>query len=208
VLLNDGYKWTVGTYEIGLDTLKNGAIVKKDIQSVVTHELGHALGLAHTGDSASSSCVTMHTGSQCEAAPCSTDTKNLGLRSLETDDTAGLKEIYGPTVDGYYVRGALGSDKPVATPVPQRVRLLTAYPNPFNPEVAIAFVLEEPAVVSLSVYDVLGQKVSDLVAAGHRAAGQYTVPWRPGSEHRASGVYLVRLASPDWTLCRKIVLAR
>ncbi|MHC4825461.1 MAG: matrixin family metalloprotease [Planctomycetota bacterium] len=56
-----------------------------DIQAVGAHELGHALGLGHTG--VSSATMFASTG------PCST-----APRTLHSDDIAGIKFIYGEPV--------------------------------------------------------------------------------------------------------------
>lgn len=57
-----------------------------DIQAVVTHELGHALGLGHSTDST----ATMST---VYLSSCQT-------RSIETDDASGIQSIYGAKQDG------------------------------------------------------------------------------------------------------------
>ena len=69
------------------------------------------------------------------------------------------------------------------------------YPNPFNPETSISYDLNRNGDVSLSVFDMLGQKVADLYQ-GVQAAGNYSVSW-DGRDSRgnvvASGLYLYRL---------------
>jgi hypothetical protein len=54
-----------------------------DLDSLITHEMGHLLGLAHTLESG----ATMKAGY---------DLGSIELRSLEDDDVAGICEIYPP----------------------------------------------------------------------------------------------------------------
>jgi hypothetical protein len=71
--------------------------------------------------------------------------------------------------------------------------MLTSYPNPFNPATTISFSLAAPAVVSLRVYNLLGQEVAQL-ADGYYQAGTHTVLWNAAASS-ASGVYYARLFS-------------
>ena len=64
-------------------TWSTGAPVNIDLQSVVTHEFGHALGLNHSGDGSAVMYASYGAGS----------TK----RSLTADDSAGMIAIYGAT---------------------------------------------------------------------------------------------------------------
>ena len=70
-------------------------------------------------------------------------------------------------------------------------------PNPFNEMTAIDFLLEQPAEVTLSVYDLRGRLVRQLTT-GSRAEGMHTEMWdgRTNSGARApAGVYVAILRS-------------
>lgn len=84
------------------------------------------------------------------------------------------------------------------------------YPNPFNPTTTIAYSIEKDANVHLSIFDVRGALVRDLVDE-HQAKNVYRVLW-DGRDDRgssaASGVYFYRLTAGDFKATKKMVLLR
>lgn len=88
---------------------------------------------------------------------------------------------------------------------PQEFALEQNYPNPFNPATNIRFSLPEAGEVSLSVYNVQGQRVATLTE-GSRSAGTHQISFNAGN--LASGVYLYRLQTESATLTRKMMLVK
>jgi hypothetical protein len=81
--------------------------------------------------------------------------------------------------------------------VPKGFGLDWNYPNPFNPGTSVRYRLERPGDAGLTVYDVRGRRVRELVR-GWREAGEYTADWdgRDGSGSEvAAGVYICHLES-------------
>jgi hypothetical protein len=93
---------------------------------------------------------------------------------------------------------------------PTPTTLLPNAPNPFNPSTTIPFTLADDGVVSLCIYNVMGQQVRTLVS-DHRAAGYHAVTWN-GRDDRgkavASGVYLYRLAVGGDVMVKRMTLVR
>ncbi|MBU1879783.1 MAG: M4 family metallopeptidase, partial [Chloroflexi bacterium] len=82
-------------------------------------------------------------------------------------------------------------------PVPDGFALLPSWPNPFNATTVIAFRLPARARVELTVFDVRGARVAQLVS-GYRDAGEYEVSWDGHDDQgrpAGSGVYLYRLTA-------------
>jgi|GEM_PF-2437466 len=79
------------------------------------------------------------------------------------------------------------------------------YPNPFNPETKISYSIAKAGLVKLAVYNVLGQKVAELVN-GTQPAGNYQITWN--ATNMPSGVYFYRLESGDFTRTMKMMLLR
>ena len=75
--------------------------------------------------------------------------------------------------------------------LPGEFALQQNYPNPFNPSTSIAFTLPQSENVTLSVYNVLGQKVATLISGQTMNVGTHTVQFDASS--LASGMYLYRL---------------
>ncbi|MEX0599031.1 MAG: T9SS type A sorting domain-containing protein, partial [Rhodothermales bacterium] len=79
---------------------------------------------------------------------------------------------------------------------PDGFELAPAFPNPFSGATVISYRLSGSAPVRLSVYDVLGRRIHDLVD-DVRSEGRHEVTWRP--EGLASGLYFLRLEAQGAT---------
>jgi hypothetical protein len=82
-----------------------------------------------------------------------------------------------------------------ALEIPPEFSLHQNYPNPFNPATTISFDLQRRSVVSLTVYDVLGQEVSRVIENQTIDAGVHEVKF--DSRIPPSGVYFYRLTTHD-----------
>lgn len=79
------------------------------------------------------------------------------------------------------------------------------YPNPFNPTTTINYAVENSGAVTLSVYNLMGQKVAELVNET-KSAGSYNVTWN--ASQAASGMYYYRLEAGGQVLTRKMTLIK
>ena len=90
--------------------------------------------------------------------------------------------------------------------IPTEYSLYNNYPNPFNPTTTIRVDIPERTNVELSVYNILGQKVKTLIANESRNPGRYEVSFNGNS--LASGVYVYRLTTKNYTQSRKMLLIK
>jgi spore coat protein CotH len=79
------------------------------------------------------------------------------------------------------------------------------FPNPFNPTTVLSYKLQVASFVNLSVYDIGGRKVAELVK-GWRNAGVHEVTF-DGSQ-LASGVYFYNLKAGSFTTTGKMILMK
>jgi flagellar hook assembly protein FlgD len=83
-------------------------------------------------------------------------------------------------------------------------------PNPFNPQTTIHYDVPAAGMVNISVYDVAGRLVRELVNE-RRDAGSWSVQWN-GDDRRgmrvASGVYFYRMRAGEFVETRKMVLLK
>lgn len=79
------------------------------------------------------------------------------------------------------------------------------YPNPFNPSTAINYQIPKDGLVKLSVYDILGREVKELVNE-YQKRGEYNVKF--DAVDLPSGVYFYKLQSGDFTETKKMTLIK
>ena len=91
------------------------------------------------------------------------------------------------------------------TSTPFEFELSQNYPNPFNPVTLISFALTGKTDVRLSVYNINGQLVSELVN-GAMDAGYHAVEFDGGRLN--SGVYYYTLEADGKTMTKKMVLTK
>ncbi|MFQ5602722.1 MAG: T9SS type A sorting domain-containing protein [bacterium] len=88
---------------------------------------------------------------------------------------------------------------------PEDFVLWQNYPNPFNPATTIHFAIPKSSLVTLRIYNLLGQEIETLVDE-QKPAGEYKVNWAP--RNLSSGIYLYRLQAGEIAETRKLMLLR
>ena len=94
--------------------------------------------------------------------------------------------------------------------LPKDFILKQNYPNPFNPKTTISFSLNRATEVKLSVYNMLGQKVTTL-HSGYLNSGIHSYDWDGTNFHAetaASGIYFYRLETRDYAVTKKMLLIK
>ena len=100
---------------------------------------------------------------------------------------------------------------------PPRVELKENYPNPFFPATTIPFTISQEVcarghqpVVSLKIYNTLGQEVATLVD-GFQSAGYHSVTWNgrnSAGNTVSTGIYLYRLSAGEVVRTARMILSK
>jgi len=94
--------------------------------------------------------------------------------------------------------------------IPYQFGLSQNYPNPFNARTTIEFTLGSQGEVDLSIYDLLGRKITSL-QSGRMDAGRHSLIWdgtNGSGSAVASGIYFYRLESADGTSTMRMLLLK
>jgi hypothetical protein len=86
----------------------------------------------------------------------------------------------------------------------------TNYPNPFNPETNISFSIGKDAHVTLTIYNIKGEKVKTLIDE-QLTASDHSIVWDGTNEQGGvmpSGVYFYRMDASDYTSVKKMLLLK
>ena len=118
-----------------------------------------------------------------------------------TDDDSSAVHVdevwYNETPTGM----SISDDAPIAS----SYELGQNYPNPFNPTTHIRFNIPETAGAKLTVFNIMGEAVANLVD-GVVSAGGHTVSWN--AANMPTGVYFYRLESGNFSQTRKLLLVK
>jgi hypothetical protein len=125
---------------------------------------------------------------------------------LASSSLGGEIEFYGP-ISVNLSASPDGNEPPV---IPNLTALQNAYPNPFNPNVTIAYTLEKAADVRIHIFNNKGQMVRILLDAT-KAAGTAHLVWDGKSDNGdnlPSGIYYVQMQAENSKSTRKIVMLK
>lgn len=129
------------------------------------------------------------------------------LNSIEKLLVYGDK-ILAATSDGLWRRDTLDVVTGLTedeNDLPRRLLLLQNYPNPFNNRTTIQYSLEEPSIISIDIFDILGRQIES-IKAGPQPAGYHRVIWDAGNLQ--SGVYLYKILAGDHSAAEKMILLK
>jgi hypothetical protein len=93
---------------------------------------------------------------------------------------------------------------------PITYNLHNAYPNPFNPVTTLRYDLPEDGFVNITIYDMMGRVVSNLVSS-RQNAGYKSIQWNATNNHGkpvSAGVYLYQIQAGEFVQTRKMVLLK
>ncbi len=88
---------------------------------------------------------------------------------------------------------------------PKDYSLLQNYPNPFNPSTIIEFSLPGNSIVTLKIYNSLGEEVAELVN-GELQAGYHSVNFN--ASNISSGIYFYRISAGSFVQTKKMILIK
>lgn len=128
--------------------------------------------------------------------------------NVVVDETNNTVTFSDSRVSSYLV--LTGAENPLSVPdegelLPGQFSLKQNYPNPFNPGTTIQFELSENAHVVLSIYNVLGQKMFELIN-GPKAAGEHQIYF--DASQLSSGIYFYELKVGDQSRVMKMSLMK
>ena len=142
------------------------------------------------------------------------------IESMYTDVNVTVGQTYYYMVKAVDANGNMSEGSNIITTsivsvddilaLPTAYGLSQNYPNPFNPTTSIEFALPQASVVSLEVYNLLGQKVRTLIS-GYVAAGYINTTWDgldQNGKDLGSGTYIYRLQTGDMSFTKKMILMK
>ncbi len=124
-----------------------------------------------------------------------------GVWSPSTDKSTGNPVDYPFVIIGSKVLSAVEE----LSGMPEDFKLSQNYPNPFNPTTTIEFSIAKEGMVNISVFNVLGQKVAELIN-DVKSVGNYKVNFN--ASNLTSGVYYYRLTAGNYTITKKMQLIK
>jgi len=142
-----------------------------------TQEIVAALGSVNNGEE----LVLTITGNQLDGTPIEGSDCVIIIGTLEKELTNNLSLI------------------------PEEYKLFDNYPNPFNPTTLIKYQVLDAGLVTLKVYDALGNEIAELVNET-KEAGIYEIKFDASS--LSSGVYIYQLRSNNFIDTKKMILMK
>ncbi len=141
-----------------------------------------------------------------------------GETNLGCDDEFAV--LTGSTYDGVFFTGAdniqsasnNGSVQPTDenSGIPVEFALKQPYPNPFNPTTTINYALPEPSKVIITIYDIRGRKIRELIN-NSESAGYKSIVWDGLNDYGkmvSGGIYIYHLKAGQYSSSKKLLFLK
>ena len=126
---------------------------------------------------------------------------------IHSDQSA--PEIHNNNNKGWSILGkegfGTGTDVEKYPDTPVTFALQQNYPNPFNPATTFEFSIPSSGMVTLEIYNILGQRVATLISED-LSVGSHSHYW--DAQGLSSGVYIYRLQAGGLAVSRKMLLLK
>ncbi len=129
------------------------------------------------------------------------DTEYFYRVSYYTSNWSEFSEVISVTLQWMDVDG---------NQLPSEYAIHQNYPNPFNPVTNLRYDLPEDAMVNLTIYDMMGRVIRDLVN-GQRSAGYKNVQWNATNNSGqlvSTGLYIYTIEAGNFSQTRKMILLK
>ncbi|MCE1188041.1 MAG: T9SS type A sorting domain-containing protein [Ignavibacteria bacterium] len=210
------YPWEVGTSTLGVLSAEkwHGMLVRYDSLRV---DSANADGTSNFGESYVNNGILPHTrviwsdGATHFNNAAGTTVQNVVKKN---DFFGSITGILGYTHSYYKLCPRKDADivnyKPLSVEqisgiAPKNFNLQQNYPNPFNPSTTIKYDVKNAGVVTLKIYNTLGQEVKTLVNQ-MQSAGTYSVTFNASS--MPSGMYIYTIHSNGISISKKMMLIK
>jgi len=190
---NNGTSWTA--VNSGLTSLQHLSLFAVDAANI----------LAGTYDGG----VFLSTNNGTSWTAVNSGLTNLGVLSLNVSGTSLFLGTSGGSGNGVWTRPLseiiTSVEETTSNEIPSVYALQQNYPNPFNPTTTIEFSIPYSGLITVKVFNTLGQVVATLVDE-ELQVGRYRTTW--DASGFSSGVYYYRMHATSFSETGKLVLIR
>jgi len=128
-----------------------------------------------------------------------------GIGRVYQDNDANYPyNLLGAIIDGKVIGNPVSIEENLAEELPNNFELYQNYPNPFNPSTTIKFQLPTSGNVKLSLFNMLGEKITDLLD-GYKIAGTYQLQIDLSKYQLSTGIYLYLINYNNQRICKKMM---
>ncbi len=166
--------------------------------------------------------ISFRTESECwspvpipESLILSTDTANTWTFYNAPDNARIYNLVFTDSLTGYAVgeEGVILKYKyPIVNSAVSKENMIVSeyileqnYPNPFNPATTINYSVPKESIITIKIFDLLGNEIEILIDEDH-SAGRYSINW--DASQLTSGIYYYQLEANDFKNTKKMILLR
>jgi len=182
-----------------------------DVDSDVTYTLTIELeffGNTYTDVHEDISDTTISISSNSLDLMLNADNQDIATFTYYVNSSDGEYMVASDVGEFVLFRAALGVNEGLSVPVVYALH--QNYPNPFNPVTSLPYDLPEDAMVNITIYDMMGRVVSNLVSS-QQNAGYKSIQWNAKNNQGqpvSAGLYLYTIQAGDYIQTKKMVLLK